>query len=61
MRGNIICDWCGRPLAIHGDRYVANISPVPAFPADSRALYNLCPQCANRLKTKLGRRRVTGQ
>lgn len=52
------CDVCGRPLEHHGDRYTLRIEHVPAY-RDRRAdhrLYDLCPQCAARMKVQLGRR-----
>lgn len=50
------CDSCGRPLSQHGDRYTVRVSRVPAFRQLGERPYDLCPQCAARLKVQLGRR-----
>lgn len=49
------CDMCGRALPQHGDRYVMKLDKVPAFRV-GRKPFDLCPECAARLKVKLGRR-----
>ena len=50
------CDMCGRALPQHGDRYTLRVEKVPAFRMTGRKPYDLCPECAARLKVKLGRR-----
>ena len=50
------CDLCGRALAQHGDRYTVRVSKVPAIRQVGEKPYDLCPQCAARLKMQLGRR-----
>lgn len=50
------CDMCGRALPQHGDRYTVKVEKVPAFRMIGHGPYDLCPECAARLKVKLGRR-----
>lgn len=51
------CDMCGRTLEHHGSRYTLSMSKLPAIRSlGSKDTFDLCPQCAARLKVKLGRR-----
>ena len=58
MRENrITCDICGRSLPQHGNRYTVDFTKIPVRRlAKSEKPYDLCPQCAARLKVQLGRR-----
>ena len=50
-----VCDLCGRALEQHGDRYTVRLSKVPALRQVGERPYDLCPQCAGRLRSQLGR------
>ena len=48
------CDLCGRPLAQHENRYVLRLVAVPAYRQPCGRPYDLCPECAGRIREKLG-------
>lgn len=51
------CDMCGRVLERHGSRYVVSMSKLPILRGvGQKQSFDLCQQCASRLKVKLGRR-----
>jgi len=53
-----LCDVCGRELPTHGERYTLRIERVPAFRIGGKP-FDLCPQCAERMRAKLGRHEYT--
>ena len=56
MRVNEIrCDSCNKVLEAHGKRSTVTISSVPAFRNVDKCVFDLCPNCAARLKVLLSR------
>lgn len=52
-----VCDVCGAAIDRHGKRFTLTLSRVPAVRATDGARWDLCPECAARLKIIMERDR----
>ena len=52
-RDGFLCDRCGTELDRYGERYILRIERVPAVRETTNAAYDLCPNCARRMKKSM--------
>lgn len=45
-----VCDVCGVELEHHGERYIVHIEAVPAYRTAGNSTWDLCPECAAKLR-----------
>ena len=57
MVGGMTCDWCGKELDQHKDRYVIRFQSVPIYRDTNREAYDMCVECTERLRGELRRKR----
>ncbi len=50
-----VCDVCGMELEHHGERYIVRIEQVPSSYSSKSRTWDLCPECAKRLRDKMGK------
>ena len=48
-----MCDLCGKELEHHGERYMVRVEQVPAYRECHKCVWDLCPECADRLREEL--------
>lgn len=53
------CDVCGVSLDAHGKRFTLSLNRVPAIRVADGHRWDLCPECAARLKMLMSRNHET--
>lgn len=51
-----MCDLCGKELEHHGERYMVRVEQVPAYRECHKCVWDLCPECADRLREQMDER-----